>query len=82
MSAAKLRADNRIAFNGVAAAAAAAGVKPHHVRQALSTGALRSHAVSRRTVILASELHDWLIGRPAPKRRAKYNMEPDHVVGL
>jgi hypothetical protein len=81
-SAAKLRADNRVAFNGVAAAAAASEVRPHHLRLALANGELESHAVGRRTVILRDDLVAFIRRRPSPKsRRARaYNEEACHVV--
>ncbi len=31
----------RVAFNGVAAAAEASGLRPHHIRQGLASGELR-----------------------------------------
>lgn len=70
----------RIAFNGVREAAEASGLRPHHIRQALASGELKSHAVSRRTVILRDELADFLRRRPAPKSsRARYNEEVPHA---
>ena len=36
--------DTRVAFNGVAEAARATGLKPHHLRLALVSGELRSRA--------------------------------------
>ena len=69
-----------VAFNGVAAAAEASGLRPHHIRQALASGELQSHAVARRTVILRDELADFLRRRPAPKSsRARYNEEVPHA---
>ena len=74
--------DARVAFNGVAAAAEAAGLRPHHLRKALASGELRSHAVARRTVILRDDLVEFLRRRPAPKSsRRAYNEEACHVVG-
>jgi hypothetical protein len=65
-----------IAFNGVAAAAEAAAIRPHHIRQAIASGELRSHAVARRTVILRDDLIAFIRNRPAPKSsRAQYNEE-------
>ncbi len=73
MSAAELRADDRVAY-GVAEAASAAGIRPHHIRLALASGELRSHAVARRTVILRDDLVEFLRRRPAPKSsRRAYN---------
>jgi hypothetical protein len=71
----------RVAFNGVAAAAEASGLRPHHIRQGLASGELRSHAVARRTVILRDDLIEFIRRRPAPKssRRAR-NEEACHVV--
>lgn len=64
----------RVAFNGVAAAAEASGLRPHHIRQALASGELQSHAVARRTVILRDDLVDFLHRRPPPKSsRRAYN---------
>jgi hypothetical protein len=74
MSTLESRADERIAFNGVTAAAQAAGLKPHHIRQAIASGELRSHAVARRTVILRDDLVEFIRRRPAPKSsRRTYN---------
>jgi hypothetical protein len=52
--------DTRVAFNGVAEAAQAAGLKPRHIRQALASGELQSHAVGRRTVILKDNLIEFI----------------------
>lgn len=72
--------DTRVAFNGVAAAAEASGLRPHHLRKALASGELRSHAVARRTLILASDLEDFIRRRPAPKSsRARYNEGACHA---
>ena len=62
----------RVAFNGVAEAAEACGLRPHHIRRALASGELQSHAVGRRTIILADSLTDFIRSRAAPKssRRA------------
>ena len=71
--------DTRVAFNGVAAAAEAAGLKPHHIRQALASGELQSHAVGRRTVILKDSLVEFIRRRNPPKSsRTKYNEESPH----
>jgi excisionase family DNA binding protein len=76
MSTFALCAAERIAFNGVREAAEATGLKPHHIRQAIASGELRSHAVSRRTVILRDDLIAFIRNRPAPKSsRAQYNEE-------
>jgi hypothetical protein len=76
MSTHELRADNRIAFNGVTAAAEATGLRPHHIRKAIASGELRSHGVSRRTVILRDDLVEFIRNRPAPKSsRAHINEE-------
>lgn len=73
MSAAELRADNRVGYS-VREAAEAAGLRVHHIRQALTEGTLASRAVARRTVILKDDLVSFLRSRPAPKSsRAKYN---------
>ena len=69
----------RVAFNGVAAAAEAAGLRPHHIRQGLASGELQSHAVARRTVILRDDLVEFIRNRPAPKSsRAHINEEVPH----
>jgi hypothetical protein len=79
MNALALRADERIAFNGVAAAAEATGLRPHHIRKAITSGELRSHGVSRRTVILRDDLVEFIRNRPAPKSsRVHYNEEVPH----
>jgi excisionase family DNA binding protein len=64
--------DTRVAFNGVAEAARATGLKPHHLRLALASGELQSHRVGRRTLILKENLIEFIRSRPAPKssRRA------------
>lgn len=59
--------DMRVAFNGVAAAAEASGLRPHHIRQGIASGELQSHAVARRTVILKDDLVEFLRRHPAPK---------------
>jgi hypothetical protein len=64
----------RVAFNGVAAAAEASGLRPHHIRRGLASGELQSHGVARRTIILADDLIAFIRRRPAPKSsRARYN---------
>jgi hypothetical protein len=79
MNASALRADERIAFNGVSAAASAVGLRPHHIRKAIASGELRSHGVSRRTVILRDDLIAFIRNRPAPKSsRAHINEESSH----
>ena len=73
MSPLELRADNRIAY-GISEAAEAAAVRPHHLRKALASGDLRSHAVGRRTVILKESLIEFIRRRPAPRSsRARIN---------
>jgi hypothetical protein len=68
--------DNCVAFNGVTAAAEATGLRPHHIRKAIASGELRSHGVSRRTVILRDDLVEFIRNRPAPKSsRAHINEE-------
>lgn len=80
MSAAELRADNRVAYNGVKEAAAATGLRPHHIRQALVSGELQSHAVGRRTIILRDSLVTFIQGRARPKSsRARYNEQVAHA---
>lgn len=80
MSAAQLRADARVAYNGVAEAASAAGLKPHHVRQALASGELRSHAVARRTVILRDDLVEFIRRHnPPARRRCQTEEDPHHA---
>lgn len=70
----------RVAFNGVAAAAEASGLRPHHIRQALASGELPSHAVARRTVILRDDLIAFIRRRAAPKSsRRAYNEEACHA---
>jgi hypothetical protein len=70
----------RIAFNGVRDAAEASGLRPHHIRQALASGELQSHAVARRTVILRDDLVAFIRRRAAPKSsRHAYNEEPCHA---
>jgi hypothetical protein len=65
-----------VAFNGVAAAAEASGLRPHHIRQGIASGELQRHAVGRRTVILRDDLIAFIRRRPAPKSsRARYNEE-------
>jgi hypothetical protein len=72
--------ETRVAFNGVAEAARATGLKPHHLRLALASGELRSHAVARRTVILRDDLVEFIRRRAAPKSsRRAYNEEACHV---
>jgi hypothetical protein len=69
----------RIAFNGVAAAAEATGLRPHHIRQGLASGELQSHAIARRTVILRDDLIAFIRTKPAPKSsRRTYNEESPH----
>jgi hypothetical protein len=73
----------RIAFNGVREAAEASGLRPHHIRQALASGELQSHAVARRTVILRDDLVAFIRrrarrshrGAPTTKRRAMREMD-------
>jgi hypothetical protein len=80
MNALTLRADERIAFNGVTAAAEASGLRPHHIRKAIASGELRSHAVARRTVILRDDLVEFIRRRPEPKSsRAQYNEESPYA---
>jgi hypothetical protein len=50
-----MNAPERVAFNGVAQAAKASGLHPHHIRQARASGDLKSYAVARRTVILRDD---------------------------
>jgi excisionase family DNA binding protein len=57
----------RIAFNGVREAAEASGLRPHHIRQGIASGELRSHAVGRRTVILKDSLVEFIRRRDPPK---------------
>ena len=72
--------DTRVAFNGVAEAAEASGLRPHHLRLALASGELRSFAIARRTVILRDDLIEFIRRRPAPKSsRRAYNEEARHV---
>ena len=66
MNALASRADERIAY-GIGEAAEAAAVRPHHLRKALASGELKSHAVGRRTVILKESLIEFIRRRPAPK---------------
>ena len=77
MSAPELRADDRVAY-GIKEAAAKSGLKPHHIRQALATGELQSHAVGRRTIILRDSLVDFIRGRARPKSSRRVNNEAVH----
>jgi len=64
----------RIAFNGVREAAEASGLRPHHIRQALASGELQSHAIGRRTLILKENLVEFIRRRDPPKSsRARIN---------
>lgn len=70
----------RVAFNGVAEAAEASGLRPHHIRKALASGELQSHAVGRRTIITRDALMEFLNRRPSPKSsRRAYNEEACHA---
>ena len=77
MSKLELRADDRIAY-GISEATSAAGIRPHHLRLALASGELQSHAVGRRTVFLqrrtcqfsSSPSRAQVIAVPAMRRRA------------
>jgi len=70
----------RVAFNGVREAAEASGLRPHHVRLALTSGELRSHAVGRRTLILRDDLIAFIARRDPPKSsRRIYNVEAAHA---
>ena len=72
--------ETAVAFNGVVAAAEASGLRPHHIRQALVSGELQSHAVGRRTVILRDDLIAFIARRPSPKSsRRVYNEEATHA---
>jgi cold shock CspA family protein len=64
----------RVAFNGVAAAAEASGLRLHHIRQALAFSELRGHAVARRRVILRDDLVEFIRRRAAPSRRGAPTM--------
>lgn len=78
MSAELLRAEPfRVAYNGVAEAALAAGIRPHHLRIAIARGELRVHRVGRRSLITRDALLDFIERRPSPQsRRARaYAME-------
>ena len=71
MDALESRAPARIGFN-VEQAAESLGLRSHHIRQALASGELRSYGVGRRTVILRSDLEEFIRRRNPPKssRRA------------
>lgn len=71
-----MSAPDCVAYNGVAAAAEATGLRPHHIRQAIANGELKVHAVAKRTIILRSSLEEYISRRPRPKSsRARYNEE-------
>jgi hypothetical protein len=75
-----LEAGDRIAFNGVKEAAAATGLRPHHIRQMLKSGELASYGVSRFTVIIKDELLAAIQRRAKPKSsRRIYNEEAAHA---
>jgi excisionase family DNA binding protein len=70
----------RIAY-GVAEAAEALGLRPHHVRQGIRDGSIRSYAVGRRTVILRSDLEDFIRQCNPPKSsRARINEARESAV--
>lgn len=70
----------RIAFNGVREAAEASGLRPHHIRQAIASGELQSHAIARRTVILRDDLVEFIRRRNPPKSsRARINDATAHI---
>lgn len=66
MSTLELRADERIAY-GISEAAEVCALRPHHIRQGLRDGSIRSFAVGRRTVILKSDLEDFIRRCNPPK---------------